>query len=487
MPPGGRGRSSASRPRPARPAGSGSTPAAMPRPAPHGSDARLPDADRRQAGPVHQPVLLARPRLDGPAPDRPGRVAGGAGLRVPRAVRPRAATSRASPGRRPTRSTNGVHIHRVPATSLGRRSTWARMTDYLSFYAGAVVKALLLPRFDAVVTLTTPPIIGLIGTLLQAAQGIAARLLEHGPPSRRQPGARADVAAQACCRPADVWLSGFVYRQADQVVVLGPYMADRIALKGVAPDRIATIPVWSRRDEIYPTPARRQPAAQVARARATRSWRCTRETSAWPTRSTSSSRRPGGSATAPTSSSCSSATGRGWPRSRPRASARGLTNIRLARLRPARPVARLALAGRRPPDLDAARDDRDRRARQALRRDGRRPAGRLRRPRALRVGRHDPRRRLRHHRHARRRRRPGRRARAPGCRPEPGPAHGRTGTLGVPRDLRAKTLLQPLARADRRTRSLDRRASRRRSTATVRDGASTHRAPPRRCLSRVSR
>ncbi len=32
------------------------------------------------------------------------------------------------------------------------------MTDYLSFYAGAMVKALLLPRFDAVVTLTTPPI-----------------------------------------------------------------------------------------------------------------------------------------------------------------------------------------------------------------------------------------------------------------------------------------------------------------------------------------
>ena len=77
------------------------------------------------------------------------------------------------------------------------------MTDYLSFYAGAMVKALLLPRFDAVVTLTTPPIIGLIGTLLEAAQGDAARLLEHGPPSRRQPGARADVADAAwssgCC------------------------------------------------------------------------------------------------------------------------------------------------------------------------------------------------------------------------------------------------------------------------------------------------
>ena len=50
------------------------------------------------------------------------------------------------------------------------------------------------------------------------------------------------------------WLSGLVYRQADRVVVLKPYMADRVELKGVAAGRIETIPVWSRRDEIYPIP-----------------------------------------------------------------------------------------------------------------------------------------------------------------------------------------------------------------------------------------
>ena len=33
----------------------------------------------------------------------------------------------------------------MPATSLGRRGTWARMTDYLSFYAGAVIKACCSP------------------------------------------------------------------------------------------------------------------------------------------------------------------------------------------------------------------------------------------------------------------------------------------------------------------------------------------------------
>ena len=118
------------------------------------------------------------------------------------------------------------------------------------------------------------------------------------------------------------WLSGFVYRHADKVVVLGPYMADRIALKGVAAraDRDDPGLEPARRD--LPDAARRQPAAQGARARAMRSSRCTRATSAWPTRSTSSSRRPGGCATAPTSSSCSWATARGWPKSRPPAIAR---------------------------------------------------------------------------------------------------------------------------------------------------------------------
>jgi colanic acid biosynthesis glycosyl transferase WcaI len=147
----------------------------------------------------------------------------------------------------------GVHIHRVPATSLGRRGTWARMTDYLSFYAGAIVKAMVLPRCDAVVTLTTPPIIGLVGTLLKWLRG--ARHVYWS--MDLHPDASLALGRMSSSRlfPRFMsWLSGFVYRQADSVVVLGPYMADRIALKRVAVERIVTIPVWSRREEIYPIP-----------------------------------------------------------------------------------------------------------------------------------------------------------------------------------------------------------------------------------------
>jgi glycosyltransferase involved in cell wall biosynthesis len=152
----------------------------------------------------------------------------------------------------------GVHIHRVPATSLGRRGTWARMTDYLSFYLAAAIKALLLSRFDVVVTLTTPPIIGLIGTLLAALRGsrhVYWSMDLHPDASLALGRMSPDKPIVRFLR----WLSALVYRRADRVVVLGPYMADRIALKQVPSERIVTIPVWSRRDEIYPVPRASNP------------------------------------------------------------------------------------------------------------------------------------------------------------------------------------------------------------------------------------
>lgn len=145
----------------------------------------------------------------------------------------------------------GVHIHRVPATSLGRKNNLSRYADYLSFYARAVIRSARMPRFDALVTLTTPPIIGLIGTLLRRLRGTPHvywsmdlhpdASLALGRMSRKNPIVRGLA-----------WLSDFVYRHADRVVVLGPYMSDRVLTKGVRPDRIVSIPVWSRRDEIYP-------------------------------------------------------------------------------------------------------------------------------------------------------------------------------------------------------------------------------------------
>ena len=132
------------------------------------------------------------------------------------------------------------------------------MTDYLSYYAGAALRSLALKRFDVVVTLTTPPIIGLIGTLakiFKRSKHVYWSMdlhpdisLEMGLMSKNDPIAR-------CL----AWLSSEVYRRADRVVALGTHMAGRVVAKKVLREKIAIIPVWSRRDEIFPLPREGHP------------------------------------------------------------------------------------------------------------------------------------------------------------------------------------------------------------------------------------
>lgn len=146
---------------------------------------------------------------------------------------------------------NGVHVHRVKVSAFGRKSTLHRMCDYLSYYAQAMRKALFMKRFDLVVTLTTPPLIGLVGSVLKVIKGSKQIFwsMDLHPDASVALGRMksSNLAVRTLNR-----LSNSIYRRADRVVVLGPYMADRILAKGVRPERVREVPVWSRRDEIFP-------------------------------------------------------------------------------------------------------------------------------------------------------------------------------------------------------------------------------------------
>ena len=122
-----------------------------------------------------------------------------------------------------------------------------------------------LPRFDLAVTLTTPPLIGLLGVLLKRLKGCLHvswcmdlhpdASLALGRMNRRNPVVKLLA-----------WLGDETCRRADRVIVLGPYMADRLLAKKVKPTRVVTLPVWSRADEIPPAPRRaptsRKPGTQ---------------------------------------------------------------------------------------------------------------------------------------------------------------------------------------------------------------------------------
>ena len=69
----------------------------------------------------------------------------------------------------------GVTIRRVRSTGFGRRRTSGRLLDYASFHLLAAVRLLFAQRPDVLVTLTTPPLIGVVGALV-----CLLRRLPHG-------------------------------------------------------------------------------------------------------------------------------------------------------------------------------------------------------------------------------------------------------------------------------------------------------------------
>jgi glycosyltransferase involved in cell wall biosynthesis len=145
-----------------------------------------------------------------------------------------------------------VRVLQVPALPFGRGAA-SRMACYLSFLAGALARGLAAGKPEVVVTLTTPPLLSLVGAAIQRLRGarhyiwemdvypdVAVALGVLKPHSRltRALGALADYAR----------------RRADGIIVLGPCMKDRLAARGIPPERIHVAENWADGRLIQPLP-----------------------------------------------------------------------------------------------------------------------------------------------------------------------------------------------------------------------------------------
>ncbi len=144
---------------------------------------------------------------------------------------------------------DGIRIHRVGSSLLGKRGLVARAIDFMAFNVACLFKALTLPRHDVVICLTTPPFIALIGLVLRWLKGskfvfwtmdlypevpLAAGVIKRGSITHRVFDA----------------LDRFCLRQADAVVVLGRCMRELVLRKGVDPAKVTTITPWADPDEV---------------------------------------------------------------------------------------------------------------------------------------------------------------------------------------------------------------------------------------------
>lgn len=164
---------------------------------------------------------------------------------------------------------NGVHVNRVGLSLFGKRGIVLRAVDFALFYAAAMWRALWIKvpidsrkrKPDVVVTLTTPPLIGMVGWLM--------RLLRRCRHVVWTMDLYPDVLVAAGVSKSDslvtrffAWLNRREMGRADRVVALGRCMKDLIHAKGIGEDHIEVIGVWSPND---PPEVASEPAASSYR------------------------------------------------------------------------------------------------------------------------------------------------------------------------------------------------------------------------------
>lgn len=143
----------------------------------------------------------------------------------------------------------GVTVMRIPCTGFGKRSRWRRVADFGSFFASCVLRVALLPKFDLIVAMTSPPLISFLAALLVKLRGgrFVFWVMDLNPDEAIAAGWLPKRSAIA--RFLESLLS-FSLNRAEKIIVLDRFMKQRIVDKGIAREKVLIIPPWSHDDAI---------------------------------------------------------------------------------------------------------------------------------------------------------------------------------------------------------------------------------------------
>jgi hypothetical protein len=143
----------------------------------------------------------------------------------------------------PDENVEGLTVHRVFSTRFSRKTLPGRTIDYLSFYISATWRALVLPKPDVCVSLTTPPFISLIGLMLSKLKGTQSVIwvMDIYP--------EIAVEYNVIRRKSLSYLilnriSRILYRNAAAVISLGETMTEQLQTFGARSGNLHTVHNW---------------------------------------------------------------------------------------------------------------------------------------------------------------------------------------------------------------------------------------------------
>ncbi len=132
-------------------------------------------------------------------------------------------------------------------------SALSRLSSYASYFLTATIQSLRGPAPDVVLTLTTPPLLSLVGTIVKRFRNAHHFIWEMD----LYPDVAIDLNV---FRPNSAltkiigFLSDYSRHKADGIVALGEDMQERLVGRGIAGGKIQVVHNWADRSEIRPQP-----------------------------------------------------------------------------------------------------------------------------------------------------------------------------------------------------------------------------------------
>ena len=145
---------------------------------------------------------------------------------------------------------NGINIIRIPSLGLGKAAKWRRAADFGSYLLSCVTRLAILPRFDVVVTLTSPPLISFLGALFVQLKGgrFIFWSMDLNPDEAIAAGWLREGSLVTTILER---MLKYSLHRADRIIVLDRFMRQRILHRGITAERILVIPPWSHDDVVH--------------------------------------------------------------------------------------------------------------------------------------------------------------------------------------------------------------------------------------------
>lgn len=140
-------------------------------------------------------------------------------------------------------STPPGRVIRIPSTSFDRTSLIGRILNYASYMALSLGRTMLCRRPHLVLTMTDPPIVGLLGVAAAARFRRPLVQISHDV----YPEIAVVLGAIQNPRLVGAWraLNSFVRTRAAGIIVVGRDMEDLLAGQGVPRSKIRYVPTWA--------------------------------------------------------------------------------------------------------------------------------------------------------------------------------------------------------------------------------------------------